>query len=125
MKRSRAAAQSSSRACATGDSVHLTCPSSRLAERLLVVGSQRQEVDHLAVDEIGVEVEDVGDAAGHAGREVATGPTEHDGRATRHVLAAVVTDALDDRVRAGVAHAEALADDAAQEEPGRSSRHRR
>ena len=43
-------------------------------------------------------------------------------RAAGHVLAAVVADALDDRVGAGVADAEALADDPAQEELRRSSR---
>src|SRR6478752_5358541 len=45
----------------------------QLAERLLVGGPERQEVDHLAVDEVGVEVEHEGDATGHAGREVASG----------------------------------------------------
>jgi hypothetical protein len=63
-----------------------------------------------------VEVEHVGDATGHAGREVAPGgPEDHDG-AAGHVLAAVVADALDDGGRAGVAHAEALADRPAQED---------
>ena len=37
-------------------------------------------------------------------------------RAAGHVLAAVVADALDDRGGAGVAHAEPLADLAAQED---------
>ena len=37
-------------------------------------------------------------------------------RAAGHVLAAVVADALDDSQRAGVAHAEPLADDAAHEQ---------
>ena len=41
---------------------------------------------------------------------------EHDHAAAGHVLAAVVADALDDRGGAGVAHAEALAHDAAQED---------
>ena len=35
--------------------------------------------------------------------------TEHDDDATCHVFAGVVTDALDDRRRAGVAHRESLA----------------
>ena len=47
-------------------------------------------------------------------REVAPGRAEHDDAPAGHVLAAVVADALDDRGRAGVAHAEALADDAAE-----------
>ena len=47
-------------------------------------------------------------------REVAPGRPEHDDAPAGHVLAAVVADALDDRGRAGVAHAEPLADDAAE-----------
>ena len=50
------------------------------------------------------------------GAEVAPGRAEHDDAAAGHVLAAVVADALDDRSGAGVAHAEPLADDAAQED---------
>ena len=50
---------------------------------------------------------------------------EHDDRAAGHVLAAVVADALDDRGRAGVAHAEPLADPAAQEHLAGRSRRRR
>src|SRR5206468_12968157 len=46
--------------------------------------------------------------------EVASRPPEHDNRAARHVLAAVVAGALDDGARAGIAHAEALARDAAE-----------
>ena len=50
------------------------------------------------------------------GAEVAAGRPEHDHATTGHVLAAVVADALDHRERTGVADAEALADDAAQED---------
>ena len=60
-------------------------------------------------------VVDVGDAAAHAGGEVAPGRAEHDDAAAGHVLAAVVADALDDRVRARVAHGEALAREPAEE----------
>ena len=60
-------------------------------------------------------VEDVGDAAAHAGGEVAPGRPEHDHAAAGHVLAAVVADALDDGVGARVAHREALAREAAEE----------
>src|SRR3954462_11805105 len=73
------------------------------------------EVDHLHVHVVAVEVQDVRDATGHAGREVAAGRAENDGPATGHVLTAVVADTLDDRGGAGVADAEALADDAADE----------
>ena len=58
-------------------------------------------------------VEHVRDAARHAGREVAAGRPEHHHPAAGHVLAAVIADALDHRVHAGVAHAEPLAREAA------------
>ena len=57
------------------------------------------EVDHLLVEalfEQSVDVIDVGDAAGHAGGEVAAGLAEHDDLAAGHVFAAVVADAFDD-----------------------------
>ena len=57
----------------------------------------------------------VGDAAAHARGEVAAGRPEDDHAAAGHVLAAVVADALDDRARARVADAEALAGEPAEE----------
>ena len=48
------------------------------------------------------------------GGEVAAGAAEHDDAAARHVLAAVVADALDDRAGAAVADGEALARDPAE-----------
>ena len=57
-------------------------------------------------------VVDVGDAARHAGGEVAAGVAEHDDHAAGHVFAAMVAGAFDHRDRAGVAHREALAGDA-------------
>ena len=70
-------------------------------------------------------VEHVGDAAAHAGGEVAPGRAEHDDAAAGHVLAAVVADALDDGAGARVAHREALAREAAEERPagGRAVEH--
>src|SRR5260370_9267492 len=62
-----------------------------------------------------VRVVHVADPPRHAGREVAAGETEHHGGAARHVLTAVVADALDHGGDAGVADAEPLADDAADE----------
>ena len=59
-------------------------------------------------------VEHIGDAARHAGREVAAGLADHDDDAAGHVFAAMIADALDDRDGAGVAHREALAGDAAE-----------
>ena len=60
-------------------------------------------------------VEHEGQAAAHAGGEVAPGRAQDDDAPAGHVLAAVVADALDDRVRAGVAHGEALAGQPAEE----------
>ena len=75
-------------------------------------GFDREDVDGV---EVGVEVErrrlvvDVGDAAGHAGREVHADRADDDGDAAGHVFAAVVTDTFRDQSRARVADAEALA----------------
>src|SRR3954469_14338297 len=77
-----------------------------------------QLVEHHRVDapaQCAVLVEHEREAAAHAGGEVAPGRAEHDDAPAGHVLAAVVADALDDRVRARVAHREALAGAAAEE----------
>ena len=60
-------------------------------------------------------VEDVGDAAAHAGGEVSAAGAEHHDQAVRHVFAAVVANAFDHCGRAGVANREALAGDAVEE----------
>src|SRR5690606_33493780 len=74
---------------------------------------------HLGVDTPLVQVEDVGDAAGHAGREVASGRSEDDGAAPGHVLASVVADPFDHGERPRVADAEPFSDHAAEEQfPG-------
>ena len=86
-----------------------------LADLFLV--RHRLELDHRHVaarPEGAVLVEHIGDAARHAGREVAAGAAEHDHDAAGHVFAAVVAGALDHRDGAGVAHREALAGDAAE-----------
>ena len=57
-------------------------------------------------------VVDVGDAARHAGGEVAPGLAQHHDHAAGHVFAAMVAAAFDHRDGAGVAHREALAGDA-------------
>ena len=59
-------------------------------------------------------VVDEGDPTRHPGGEVPAGGAEHHDPSAGHVLAAVVAHALDDRGGAGVAHAEALPDHAAQ-----------
>ena len=54
--------------------------SSRSRTTVSSSGRSGAEVDQLAVDAVVVEVEDVGDAAGHPGREVAPGRAEDDAR---------------------------------------------
>src|SRR6202042_1118391 len=76
---------------------------------------QINELEVAAALEAVVAVIDVGDPAAHARREVATGRPQHHHPPPGHVLAAVIADALDHRVRAGVAHREALAGEAANE----------
>ncbi len=77
----------------------------------------RLELDHghiAARGERAVVVEHVGDAARHAGGEIAAGAAEHHHDAAGHVFAAMVAGALDHRDGAGIAHGEALAGDAAE-----------
>ena len=76
-------------------------------------GSRSTIAEVAAAREVAVRVEHVGDAAAHAGGEVAAGPAEHDDAPAGHVLAAVIADALDHRERAAVADGEPLAGDAA------------
>src|SRR6516162_5556300 len=92
----------------------------RLVEDALVdhlLAQYRFELDHRQVAELcevaGL-VQHIGDAAGHAGREVAPGLPEHHDDAAGHVFAAMIARALDDGDRAGVAHGETLAGDAAE-----------
>ena len=54
--------------------------------------------------EVAFFVENVGDAAAHAGSEIPAAGAEHDHRAAGHVFAAVIADAFNDRCRAGVAN---------------------
>jgi hypothetical protein len=49
------------------------------------------------------------DAARHASAKIVAGLAEDDHRPAGHVLAPVISDTLDDRGRAAVAHSEALA----------------
>ena len=58
-------------------------------------------------------VENVSDAAAHAGGEIASGLAENHHATPGHVFATVIADGLDDSVNAGVADAEALARHAA------------
>src|SRR5215211_9047569 len=88
----------------------------------LVVGREFVEADQFRVAPLGeaaLFVEDVGNASTHAGREVLSGRAEYHHPSAGHVLAAVVPDALDHRVRAGVADGKALACESAEERPAR------
>ncbi len=81
---------------------------------------ERLEIDAglvaAARGEVALIVVDVGDAAAHAGGEVAAGGAENDDEAVGHVFAAVVAHAFDDGGCAGVADGEALAGDAVEED---------
>ena len=60
-------------------------------------------------------IQDVGDAAAHARGEIASGLAEDHHATAGHVFATVIAHGFDDRVHAGVAHAEAFARHAADE----------
>ena len=55
-----------------------------------------------AVDEASVEIENIGDAPGHAGTKIDPGVTEYSDNAAGHVFAAMVTNTLDYRIGTGV-----------------------
>ena len=63
----------------------------------------------VAVDEAPVDVEHVGEAAGHAGAEVDARTAEHDDDAAGHVFTAMVARAFDHGDCTRIAHGEALA----------------
>ena len=98
--------------------VSARCRSTRRAQPLAVGGSPPARARRLAsciARTAAVRVVDIGDAARHAGGEVAADLAEHDDDAAGHVFAAMVAGALDDGDRAGVAHREALAGHAVEE----------
>ncbi len=79
--------------------------------------SNRLEIYHreiAAARERAVFIQHVCDTARHPRREIASGEPEYDDRATGHVLAAVIPDALHDRARSGVPHRKALPGDTAE-----------
>ena len=83
----------------------------------LFLSRDRLEFDHrqvAALSEVAGLVEHVGDAARHAGGEIAPGLADDDDDPAGHVFAAVVARPLDDGDRARIAHAETLARDAAE-----------
>src|SRR5581483_3098824 len=85
----------------------------QFAEIALVEPLERHRLLVAAVLERSVLVEHIGDAARHAGGEVAPGLADDGDAPAGHVFAAVVADAFDHSVDAAVAHTEALARDAA------------
>src|SRR5262249_8722546 len=76
---------------------------------------ERLEIDHLGVAaplERVVRIEHVSDAPTHARGEIPPGPAKDGHAAARHVFAAVIADAFDDRKRTAVARRKSLARDA-------------
>src|SRR5690606_20721210 len=67
-----------------------------------------------APGEISLLVEHIGNAARHAGSEIAPGAAEHDNDAAGHVFAAMIADAFDNCDRTRIPHGKALAGDAAE-----------
>ncbi|GKT57393.1 conserved hypothetical protein [Colletotrichum tofieldiae] len=75
-------------------------------------------LNHLGVElreEVLVDVEDVGNTTGHTGSEVAAGAAQNDDTAASHILAAVVTDTLNDSRGSGVTDGEPLRSNTAEE----------
>src|SRR5579875_144261 len=75
------------------------------------------ELDHshvAAALEVACRIQHVRYTAAHSSREVASGATQDDHHASRHVLASVVAHSLDDRDRATVAHGKAFSRNAAE-----------
>ena len=121
MNRGCASAQCSRTHAARGLPVRSRWRSSRPRTRSTSASvDQRLQIDAglvaAARGEVAPIVVDVGDAAAHAGGEVAAGGAEDDDEAVGHVLAAVIADAFNDRGGAGVADGEALAGDAVEED---------
>src|SRR5204862_6019426 len=83
----------------------------RLNHRLKI---NRRQITAL-LSEITFLVEDIGNAPTHSGREISAARSEHHDQTVSHVFAAVVTDSLHNRGRAGIADGEAFARDAAEE----------
>src|SRR6202790_5654928 len=62
----------------------------------------------VAIDEIALHVEHVGESAGEPGAEVHAGASEHAYHAARHVLAAMIPRSFHHRQGAGIAYTETL-----------------
>ena len=94
-------------------------------QEFLFVGAVFFHVGQLDGGEVALEVqiagavEDVGDAAGHAGAEIRACGAQYDDFPARHVFAAVVAHALGYKKRSGVPDGEAFADLAPDEDLAR------
>ena len=83
----------------------------------LVFARDRLEIDHGEVAaplEIALLIQHIGDAARHAGGEIASRRPDHHHHAAGHIFAAMVAGAFDHGDGAGIAHGKALAGDAAE-----------
>src|SRR5271169_6785645 len=80
---------------------------------------QRLEIDGVEIaallGEISTLVKNVGDTTAHASSKIPAAGAKHQHQAVRHVLAAVVANALDDGGRARIADSKALAGDSVEE----------
>src|SRR6185312_9425215 len=88
----------------------------QLFHQIVFLGN-RFEFDHrhvAAFGEVAGLVQHIGNAARHAGGEVAAGLADNDDDAARHVFAAMVADALDDGGDTRIAHGEPFTGDAAE-----------
>src|SRR5690606_13711121 len=80
-------------------------------------------LDHLRVElgkEVLLDVKNIGDTARHTSSEVAASASEDDNATTRHVLATVVANALNDRRGSRVTDRESFRSDATEEASARS-----
>src|SRR5882757_4523442 len=80
--------------------------------RLRVDAADVDELVVIAIDEIALEVEHIGEAAGKASSEVDAGTPEYAHDTAGHVLTTVVSRSLDDSNGARITHGKALAGDA-------------
>src|SRR5262245_56101498 len=90
----------------------------QVVNELQIVAVERLQIHQFRVApalELAARIQHVGDAAAHAGGEVPSRPPEDDHASARHVLAAVIADALDNGGGSGISDGEALAGDTADE----------
>ena len=94
MKRLAADRQSASNDSATSEPVSSRCWTISFLRFKISIGWY-ERVDHLGVEQRRVEVEEVANAARHAGSDIAPGLAEYHSDAAGHVLATVIAQAFD------------------------------